>query len=55
MNLVTLTDFIRPIGSVYFSSLEWNFNPADLFGGQWTNSGIIKISKNSFYVWHRTG
>lgn len=53
MNSVALADLIRPIGSVYFSSLGCNLNPADLFGGQWTNSGTIRISKNTFYVWHR--
>lgn len=54
MNWASLSDLIRPIGSVYFSSTIWNFSPVDLFGGTWVNSGTIIISDNIFNVWHRT-
>lgn len=54
MNWASVSDLIRPIGSVYFSSSAWDFSPADLFGGSWTNSGTIVISSTTFKVWHRT-
>jgi hypothetical protein len=53
MNFASLTDLIRPIGSVYFSSITWNFSPVDLFGGQWANSGTMYVDGEIFNVWHR--
>jgi hypothetical protein len=56
MSWASLSDLIRPIGSVYFSlvSSAWNFSPVDLFGGTWVNSGTIVVSDSVFNVWHRT-
>lgn len=53
-NWVTFSDLIRPIGSVYFSSLQYNFDPSDIFGGTWVNSGTTSISGEVYNVWHRT-
>lgn len=53
MNFANLTDLIRPIGSVYFSSEKWGFEPKDLFGGEWTNSGTVVKDGEIFQVWHR--
>lgn len=54
MNFASLTDLIRPVGSVYFCNNAWNFNPTNLFGGVWVNSGQINISDETINVWHRT-
>lgn len=53
MNFVSLTDLIRPVGSVFFSSLDWNFNPTLIFGGTWVQSGVITEGQEAFNVWHR--
>lgn len=53
MNFASLTDLIRPVGSVYFSNLTWDFDPVILFGGTWVNSGTITVQGETFKVWHR--
>ena len=53
-NWVTFSDLIRPVGSVYFSSSNrYNFDPSNIFGGTWVNSGTIIISGETYNVWHR--
>ena len=52
--VTSLSDLIRPKGSVYFSLKSQNLSPVDLFGGTWVNSGMTSISGNQYYVWHRT-
>lgn len=54
MSYANLTDFIRPVGSVYFSSIKWDFDPNTLFGGNWSNSGTINRGGEIYNVWHRT-
>ena len=53
MSYASLTDFIRPVGSVYFSSINWDFDPRILFGGNWANPGTINKGGEVYKVWHR--
>lgn len=54
MGFASFTDLIRPVGSVYFSTMEWDLNPSEVFGGTWVNSGTAEIQGTIFNVWHRT-
>ena len=63
MNFVSISDLIRPNGSVYFENISFGTNdsgltsdqfyPANLFGGVWENSGTITIDNIVYKVWHR--
>lgn len=62
MNFVSISDLIRPNGSVYFENISFGtddsssvdqFYPANLFGGIWENSGTITIDNIIYKVWHR--
>lgn len=60
MNFVSVSDLIRPNGSVYFENTNFGttedvdqFYPANLFGGVWENSGTITIDNIVYKVWHR--
>ena len=62
MNFVSISDLIRPNGSVYFEDVSFGtddnssvdqFYPANLFGGVWENSGTIIVDNVVYKVWHR--